>query len=219
MRPKEQKVESGKLKVEDAKNQNAGDFDLGIDAKQAEVILNKYIKDPITKLHSVESKAIMEGLAKHFNEDPVKWGIVGLLHDIDWDLTKQNTKEHCVKAKEILKNEGASDFLVETIVSHGYGAVDNEEFRGKERSTKLQHALAASETLTGLIVASTLVQPDKKLKSLTIESLKKKFKSKNFAANCNREIIKESERDCGRSETLIFFGFFTLVQLRQIKEL
>ncbi len=194
MRPKGQKVESGGLKVENEELQNVGDSDLGIDSKQAEDILNKYIKDPITKLHSIESKAIMEGLAKHFSEDSVKWGIIGLLHDIDWDLTKQNTKEHCIKAKEILKNEGASDFLIETIISHGYGCVDNEEFRGKERATKIQYALAASETLTGLIIASTLVQPDKKLRSLTVESLKKKFKSKNFAANCNREIIRESEK-------------------------
>lgn len=194
MRPKEQKAESGKPKAENKKTGKENDLDLGIDAKRAEIILDKYIKDPITKLHSLESKAVMEGLAKHLNEDPVKWGIIGLLHDIDWDLTKQNSKEHCVKAKEILKNEGASDFLIETIVSHGYSIVNNEDFRGKVRTTKIQHALAAAETLTGLIVASTLVQPDKKLKSLTIESLKKKFKSKNFAANCNREIIKESEK-------------------------
>ncbi len=170
------------------------DFSLGINLEKTSNILNKYIKDKNTKLHSIESRAIMEGVAEKLGEDKEKWGVVGLLHDIDWDLTKDNTDQHCVKAKEILKNEGASEYLIETIVSHGYGCVKNKEFEGKQRNTNLQHALAASETLTGLIIASAIMQPDKKLSSLTLKSLKKKFKSKSFAANCNREIIKECEK-------------------------
>ncbi|MCK5475830.1 MAG: lysine--tRNA ligase [Candidatus Pacebacteria bacterium] len=169
------------------------DLELGIDLDQAENILDKYIKDPITKLHCIESRAIMEGVAKRLDQDTKKWGIIGLLHDIDWELTKEDTSKHCIKAKEILKNEGASDFLIDTIVSHGFGCVINEEFKDKKRETMVQHALAACETLTGLIIASTLVQPDKKLNNLTLKSLKKKFKSKGFAANCNREIIRECE--------------------------
>lgn len=187
-------LEGKDVKLKHDENNNPKDLELGIDLDQAENTLNKYIKDPITKLHCLESKAIMEGVAKSLNQDPVKWGIIGLLHDIDWELTKENTNQHCIKAKEILKNEGASDFLVDTIVSHGFGCVINDEFKDKKRETIIQHALAASETLTGLIISSTLVQPDKKLASLTIKSLKKKFKSKGFAANCNREIIKECEK-------------------------
>ena len=186
-------LEGKDVKLKHNKNNNPENLELGIKIDQAENILNKYIKDPITKLHCLESKAIMEGVAKSLNQDPVKWGIIGLLHDIDWELTKENTSQHCIKAKEILKNEGASDFLVDTIVSHGFGCVINDEFKNKKRETTIQHALAASETLTGLIISSTLVQPDKKLNSLTLKSLKKKFKSKGFAANCNREIIKECE--------------------------
>ena len=186
-------LEGKDVELKHNKNNNPENLELGIKIDQAENILNKYIKDPITKLHCLESKAIMEGVAKSLNQDPVKWGIIGLLHDIDWELTKENTSQHCIKAKEILKNEGASDFLVDTIVSHGFGCVINDEFKNKKRETTIQHALAASETLTGLIISSTLVQPDKKLNSLTLKSLKKKFKSKGFAANCNREIIKECE--------------------------
>jgi predicted hydrolase (HD superfamily) len=94
---------------------------------------------------------------------------------------------------DILKEAKGTDFLIETIVSHGYG-FDCGAPKGKERTTKLQHALASSETLTGLIIASVLVQPDKKLASVSLKSLKKKFKNKAFAAGCNREIILECEK-------------------------
>jgi len=167
---------------------------LGITIKQATKLLDKYITDPITKLHCLESEAIMRELAKHFGEDEEEWGIIGLLHDIDWDLTKNNPKEHTVKAVEILQDAGASDFLIETIVSHGYGSELCGINQDKVRSGKIQHALAAAETLTGLIIASALVQPDKKLASVKLSSLKKKLKNKSFAAKCNREIILECEK-------------------------
>ncbi len=169
-------------------------MELGINYNQAKELLDKYIKDPIIKMHCFESEAIMRALAKKFNEDEDEWGIIGLLHDIDWDLTKNNSKEHCVKAVDILKKEGASEYLVESIISHGYTHESIPAYLGKYREGKLQHSLAAAETLTGLIVASALVQPDKKLASVKLESLKKKFKQKAFAANCDREIIKECEK-------------------------
>ena len=169
-------------------------MDLGINYNQAKELLDKNIKDPITKMHCLESEAIMRALAKYFNEDEDEWGIIGLLHDIDWELTKNNPKEHCVKAVDILNQAGASDFLIETIVSHGYGRLEDENLKNKQRTTKIQHALAAAETLTGLIVASALVQPDKKLASVKPESLKKKFKQKAFAANCERDVILECEK-------------------------
>jgi len=185
------------LENPNSKNQkpkmDTGNIDLGIDLRRACEILDKYVTDKNTKLHSIESRAIMEGVAEHLKQDKEKWGILGLLHDVDWDQTKNDTTQHCVKAQEILKSEGASDFLIDTIVSHGYGCVKNPKFDGKSRTTPLEHLLAASETLTGLIVASAIMQPDKKLASVKLSSLKKKFKSKSFAANCNRDIIKECE--------------------------
>jgi len=167
---------------------------LGITIEQAEKLLDEYIKDPITKLHMIESQAIMQALAKRLGEDAEVWGIIGLLHDIDWDLTKNNNAEHCVRAEEILKSIGASDFLVETIQSHGYGMDEIPALKDKQRSTTIQHCLVAAETLTGLIVASTLMQPDRKLASVKIESLKKKFNNKKFAARCNRDLICECEK-------------------------
>jgi putative nucleotidyltransferase with HDIG domain len=167
---------------------------LGITKEQADRLVSEYVKDPITKLHLLESEAIMRTLAKKFGEDEEKWGIIGLLHDIDWDLTKDNTSEHCVMCQEILRKAGGSEFLIETIISHGYGMDSIPALSDKERSTNIQYCLVAAETLTGLVIASTLMQPDRKLSSLSLQSLKKKFKNKGFAARCNRELIKECEK-------------------------
>lgn len=180
----------------------AGDnkeLDLGIDLKAAEALVDKYIVDNVTKLHLIESQAIMQGLARHLDEDEEKWGILGLLHDIDWDLTKDDTSQHCIKAVDILKEAGVSEQAINIIQAHCYGQgsdsfIGPEDLKDKKRTTKVEHALAAAEILTGLIVASALMQPDKKLASVKLSSLKKKFKSKSFAANCNREIMKECEK-------------------------
>lgn len=169
-------------------------MNLGINKQQADQLVAQNITNQITKYHLLESEAIMRALAKHFGENEEEWGIIGLLHDIDWDLTKANPKEHLVKAPGILKPAGASDELINAIVSHGYGQSACGAPQDRERQTKLEHSLAAAETLTGIVVASALVQPDKKLASVSPQSLLKKFKSKSFAANCNREIIMECEK-------------------------
>jgi len=183
------------------KDEGKSKINLGIDYRNAKKLLDEHIKDKITKLHCIESEAIMRGLAKHFGEDEEKWGIIGLLHDIDWETTKDDTSKHCILSAEILEKAGATDFLIETIQSHGYGQgwkdgkfYGPEKFKDRKRSGKIQHALAAGETLTGLIVATALIQPDKKLKSVKLSSLKKKFKNKKFAANCNRDIMMECEK-------------------------
>ena len=183
------KVHSGKEIVQD----------IGIDRTSAQALLEEHIKDPITRMHCRESEVIMQAVAKRLGYDEVTWGIIGLLHDIDWEHTKLETTKHGVFATNILKKAGGSEFLIETIQSHVYGEgwsgafYGPPEFKEKKRVTVIQHALAASETLTGLIIACAMVQPDKKLASVKLESLKKKFATIKFAAGCNREIIKECE--------------------------
>lgn len=157
-------------------------------------MFGRYVSDPMTKLHLRETEVFMRALAKKFGENEEVWGIIGLLHDIDWDLAKNNPADHCIKAQEILKEAKASDFLVETIISHCYGIDEILQLKEKQRSTKTQHCLAAAETLTGIIIAAALVRPDKKLASVDLQSLKKKFKDKSFAAKCNREIVLECEK-------------------------
>lgn len=167
---------------------------LNLTYQQAKDLVEKYVSDPITKLHLRETEVFMQALAKRLNESEEDWGIIGLLHDLDWDLTKNNQSEHCLKVQQILGEAGASDFLIETIISHAFGHEIIPEFAAKQRSGKIQHCLAAAETLTGLIVAAALVQPTKKLQDVSLQSLKNKFKTKSFAAKCNRDIILECEK-------------------------
>ncbi|MDD3190803.1 MAG: HD domain-containing protein [Candidatus Pacebacteria bacterium] len=188
---------------------------LNLTSQQAKELVDKYISDPVTRFHLRETEVFMRNLAKKFNEDEEAWGIIGLLHDIDWSITKDNPSEHCIKSQEILKNAGASDFLIETISSHGYGLKEIPYFLEKQRSNNLQHCLAASETLTGLIVAAALVQPDKKLQSVSLESLNKKFKNKAFAAKCNRDIILECEKAGIPLEEFLQIGLFSLQAINE----
>ncbi len=192
--------------------------DLGIDLEKANELVNKYIIDPVTKLHSQESAAIMRGLAKHFGEDDEtveKWGIIGLLHDLDWDETKEKTEEHSLRTAKYLQEAGASDFLIETIKSHNYGYEPCEELKDKKRATKIQFSLAAAETLTGLIVASSLILPTKTVKDVKLKSLKKKFKTAKFAERCDREIILECENTGIDIDDFLEIG---LVSLQDVAE-
>ena len=162
--------------------------------------------------HYLESEAIMIALAEKLNEDKEYWGMLGLLYDIDWALTKNtensllefsvspnlkqkprfedNVKEHCLKAKEILKEKGFDEEFIETIQSHGYGFEQIPTLMKKKREKKVEHTLASAETLTGVIYAYALMR-GRKISDMDVSGLKKKFKDKKFAANCNREIIQE----------------------------
>ncbi len=186
---------------------------MGITKEQADEMVEEYIKDPVTKLHLLESEAIMRAVAKHLGENEDEWGITGLLHDIDWDITKNDQENHCVKVAEILRSAGASDYLIETIQSHGYANEMIPALMDKKRETKIQHCLVAAETLTGIIVASALVQPDKKLSSVKLKSLKKKFKDKSFAAKCDRELIRECEKAGIPLETFLEIGLTALQRI------
>lgn len=183
---------------------------LGITKEQADKLVEEYIKDSVTKLHLLESEAIMRAAAKHLGENEEEWGIIGLLHDIDWNLTKENQSQHCVKAAVILKQAGANDYLIETIQSHGYENEMITALLDKKRETKIEHCLVAAETLTGIIVASALVQPNKKLASVKLKSLKKKFKDKSFAAKCDRELIRECEQAGIPLDTFLEIGLTAL---------
>lgn len=142
--------------------------------------------------HYLESEVIMRALAEKLGEDADYWSMLGLLHDIDWALTKENWEEHCIKAVDILKEKGFDDEFIETVQSHGYGYEEIPSLKDKKRTKKIEHALAAAETLTGLIYAYALMR-GKKISDMDVKGLKKKFKDKKFAENCNREIVKEIE--------------------------
>jgi len=143
--------------------------------------------------HYLESEAIMKALAVKLNQDVEYWAMLGLLHDIDWALTRDNVQEHCIKCKEILKQKGFDDEFIGIVQSHGYGFDLIPSLKDKKRTKPIEHALAASETLTGVIYAYALMR-GKKISDMDVSGLKKKLKDKRFAANCNREIIMKCEK-------------------------
>lgn len=165
---------------------------LPITREQAWELLKKYNSDKTDLNHYLESEAVMRELAKKLGEDEEYWGMLGLIHDIDWGITKNNVQTHLTKAPEILKEAGFDDEFIDVILSHGYG-FDIAGLKDKKRSEKIQHALAASETITGLIHAYALMR-DGRVSDMEAKGLKKKFRDKTFAAKIDREIIKECEQ-------------------------
>jgi len=142
--------------------------------------------------HYFEAEAIMKGLAKEFGEDEKYWGMIGLLHDVDWAFTKENIQEHCVMMAEILREKGFDDEFIHTVQSHGYSNERIPALMDKKRSKKIEYSLAAAETMTGIIYAYALMR-EKNISTMAPKGLKKKFKDKNFAQKCNRELIREIE--------------------------
>lgn len=150
-------------------------------------LLNKHIKNPKMIAHCLASEAVLRTLAHRFGEDEEIWGIAGLLHDIDVEITNGDSLRHGPVGAEMLKTEGLPSDVVRAVFLH------NEKATGEKRSTIFQHALAAGETITGLIFAVALVYPDKKISSVKTKSVVKRMKEKLFAASVNRETIMECE--------------------------
>jgi len=165
---------------------------LPISREQALELLKKYDQTESDMNHYLESEAIMRALAEKFGEDVEYWGMLGLLHDIDWALTRDNIQEHLTRAPEILRASGFDEEFIKNVESHGYGHEILPRLKDKKRTSKVQHSLAAAETLTGIIYAYALMR-GKKISDMDVKGLKKKFKDKSFAATCNRGIVKEIE--------------------------
>ena len=151
-------------------------------------LLRKYIKNDRMISHCLASEAVMRAVAIRLGRDTDKWGMAGLLHDIDVEVTNADPYTHALEAMNILAPHGFDADLLDAIKMH------NECASGMIRSTEFQHALAASETITGLIVATTLVYPDKKVASVKPSSVVKRMKEKAFAASVRRENIMECEK-------------------------
>mgnify|MGYP001409825567 FL=1 len=167
-----------------------------VDRTKVNELLEKYIKTPWLKLHMRESEVIMRALARRFGEDEEVWGISGLIHDLDYDYVGKDPKRHVVEFDKILEME--SLVVGEDIPEEMYYAIkahyeEHPDIQQK-RESKLDYALSASETISGFLVACALVQPDKKISSVDVESVKKKFKKKDFAKAVRRELIYDIEK-------------------------
>ncbi len=162
--------------------------DIGITRENALKLLRKYIKNENTIRHCLATEVVMRALASKFEENVDVWGVAGLLHDLDLEVINNDLKIHGIKTEEILNDLGVNSIITRAIRMH------NEEASKEKRTDRFHIALAAGETITGLIVATTLVYPDKKIKSVKPKSIVKRMKEKAFAASVNREIIRECER-------------------------
>ena len=160
-------------------------------------LLKKYNKDPFHIQHALTVEAVMKWYADElgYSSDREHWGIVGLLHDIDFELYPD---EHCLKAPELLKAGGVSDDIIHSVCSHGYGiTVGNGTTIDVEPVHEMEKVLFAADELTGLIWAAALMRPSKSTKDMELKSLKKKYKSKGFAAGCSREVIERGASQLG----------------------
>lgn len=163
-------------------------MDTGIKRDEAVELLKTYLKNERMMNHCYASEAVLMALAKRLGRDENMWGLAGLLHDLDVELVNADLNIHGKETEKILKEKGVHPEIIDAIVMH------NETLTGKKRHTELQHALAAGETITGLIVATTLVYPDKKIASIKAKSVTKRMKEKAFAASVNRDNIMECEK-------------------------
>jgi predicted hydrolase (HD superfamily) len=146
-------------------------------------LLKKYNKEDFHIHHGETVERVMKYFAEKlgYGEEAEFWGMVGLLHDIDFEMWPE---EHCKKAQELLQEAGFSDELIHGVVSHGYGiCVDVSP------QHQMEKVLFACDELTGLIGAAALMRPSKSCKDMELKSLKKKFKDKRFAAGCDRDVI------------------------------
>ena len=160
-------------------------------------LLKKYNKDPFHLQHAYTVEAVMKWFAKElgYGEDEEYWGIVGLLHDIDFELYPA---EHCLKAPELLREGGVSEDIIHAVVSHGYGiTIECGVTMDTEPVHEMEKVLFAIDELTGLIWAAALMRPSKSTKDMELKSLKKKYKSKGFAAGCSREVIERGADQLG----------------------
>ena len=159
----------------------------GISRADAVRLMEASLQGDSLRKHSYATEAVMRALAERLGEDPEAWGIAGLLHDLDYEETKDEPRQHGLKTAQRLSEEGVHGDILEAIKAH------NAEALGIERKTAMGIALTSAECITGLVVATTLVYPDKKIASVKPSSVLKRMKQKEFARNVNRDLIRKCE--------------------------
>jgi putative nucleotidyltransferase with HDIG domain len=153
-----------------------------MDREEALKAIRENVKNENLVRHMLATEAIMRALARRFGEDEEEWGLAGLLHDIDVEVTGGDMHRHSREGAEMVSKLGAGDAIAAAILAHN-------EAHGVPPQTLMEKSLFCTDPLTGLITAAVLVRPDKKIAGLEAKSVRKRFKEKSFAAGANREII------------------------------
>ena len=151
--------------------------------KDAFSLLKQYNKSESLIKHALSVEAVMRHFASLYNEDIEKWGIIGLIHDLDYE---QYPEQHCTMTREILEKEKWPEEYIRAVVSHGWGICSDTE-----PVHIMEKVLYTIDELTGLVTTSVLVRPSKSIADLEVKSVKKKWNLKNFAAGVNREVIEK----------------------------
>ena len=176
--------------------------------EEAYQLLTEYNKsDSLTK-HALAVEGVMRYFARKRGEDEEKWGVIGLVHDLDYE---QFPEEHCHKSEEILKEKGWPEEYIRAVVSHGWGLCSEVE-----PQTELEKVLYAIDELTGLVVTTALVRPSKSIMDVKVKSVKKKWKDKRFAAGVDRSIIEKGAQMLGMEITDIIAD--TLAGMQEVAE-
>ena len=154
-------------------------------------LLKEYNKEAFHIQHALTVEGTMRYFAEQlgYGDEVDFWGLVGLLHDVDFEMYPE---EHCIKAQEILKDNGVEDRMLRAIISHAYGmGVDVKP------EHEMEKVLFATDELTGLIGACALMRPSKSVQDMELKSVKKKYKQPSFAAGCSRETIQQGAEMLG----------------------
>lgn len=146
-------------------------------------LLKKYNRTDSLIKHALAVEAVMRYMARKWNEDEEKWGIIGLIHDLDYEMYPD---QHCSMTKKILEENDWPGEYIRAVLSHGWGLVTDIE-----PLTLMEKTLYAMDELTGLVVTSALVRPSKSVLDMEAKSVKKKWNDKRFAAGVNRTVIEQ----------------------------
>jgi len=146
-------------------------------------LLKEFNKSESLRKHAYSVEGVMRYIARKMGEDEEKWGVIGLMHDLDYELFPE---QHCSKSREILEERGWSEEYIQAIVSHGWGICSDVE-----PQTEMEKTLYAVDELTGLITAVAIIRPSKSVTDLETKSVMKKWKDKSFAAGVNRSVIEK----------------------------
>jgi len=176
--------------------------------EEAMTLLKKYNKSEGLIKHALAVEAVMRYCARKRGEDEEKWGVIGLVHDLDYE---QFPNEHCKKTEEILREAKWPDEYVRAVISHGWGLCSDVE-----PQSDLEKVLYAIDELTGLAVATALVRPSRSVMDMTPKSVKKKWKDKAFAAGVNREVIAKGAELLGVELTELIDD--TIMGMREVAD-
>jgi putative nucleotidyltransferase with HDIG domain len=160
--------------------------------EEALSLLRKYNQDESHIKHALAVEGTMRHFARRMGGDESLWGVVGILHDIDWERTMSEPARHCNLAPELLREAGVDEDVIHAVQSHGYGICCDVEPKND-----MEKVLFAIDELTGLVITAGLVRPSKSLSDLEVKSVKKKWKDKTFARGVDRDIIQKGAERMG----------------------